>query len=136
MKIDRQFLDELTRLAKESPRLRANYDLRDSEQSDSQRMLNALEPGTLLPVHRHPSTAETVALLRGKAVQYIYDGCGRVVDSVVMEAGGDCPAMVVEPGVWHRLESLAAGTVIIESKEGPYEPLSAGDILEVPPQGA
>lgn len=143
MNIDLRLLDSLTEQAKASPRLRMNMDLRDSADDQSQRMLNALEPGTVLPIHRHRKTAETVAILRGRAVQHLYDEEGRLVESVLLEPfGADChvagaprndveavPAMQVEMGQWHRLEALESGTVILEMKDGAYEPISPVDIL-------
>ena len=129
MNFDRNVLDELTQRAKESPRLRMNLDLRNSPEDGSQRMLNALEPGTVLSIHRHMSTSETVAILRGRAVQYLYDDEGRETGSVLLEAGGEIPAMQVEIGQWHRLEALESGTVIVEFKNGRYEPIGPEDIL-------
>ena len=129
MNIDKSLLDELTAQAKESPRLRMNLDLRNSDADLSQRMLNALEPGTVLPIHRHCTTSETVAILRGRAVQWLYDADGNVTEKVLREVGGDIPAMSVEKGQWHRLECLVSGTVILEMKDGAYEPISPADIL-------
>lgn len=129
MNIDKILLDSLTIQAKTSPRLRMNLDLRDSAEDQSQRMLNALEPGTVLPIHRHRKTSETVAILRGRAVQYLYDDNGCETDSVLLEAGGEVPAMQVEMGQWHRLEALESGTVIVEFKNGAYEPIGPEDIL-------
>lgn len=131
MIVDSSLLDSITEQAKKSPRLRMNYDLRDSADDKSQKMLNALEPGTVLPIHRHPSCSEVVVLLRGKAVQFLYDEQGRQVNAIVMEAGSGTPGMVVEKGQWHRLESLQSGTVILECKEGPYVPISNDDILSI-----
>ena len=141
MKIDNILLDKLTAQAKESPRLRMNLDLRNSAEDQSQRMLNALEPGTVLPIHCHRTTTETVAILRGRAVQWLYDGEGKVVEKVLLapvSADGDeacnavgIPAMNVEKGQWHRLECLESGTVIVEFKDGPYEPISPADILSM-----
>ena len=131
MNIDKQLLDALTAQAKASPRLRMNYDLRNSPEDQSQRMLNALEPGTVLPIHRHRNSSETVAILRGRAVQWLYDDEGRVVEKVLLEVGGDIPAMNVEKGQWHRLECLESGTVIVEFKDGAYEPVGAEDILSM-----
>ncbi|MCQ2345012.1 MAG: WbuC family cupin fold metalloprotein [Paludibacteraceae bacterium] len=131
MRFDKPFLDDLTEQAKKSPRQRMNYDLRDSVEDASQKMLNALEPGTILPIHRHRGFSEVVVLLRGKAVQYIYDEKGNVMDEIRMAAGSDCPGMVVEKGAWHRLESLESGTIIVESKNGAYVPISNDDILNV-----
>ena len=129
MNIDKTLLDNLSFQAKTSPRLRMNMDLRDSAEDQSQRMLNALEPGTVLPIHRHRKTSETVAILRGRAVQYLYDDNGCETDSVLLEAGGEVPAMQVEMGQWHRLEALESGTVIVEFKNGAYEPIGPEDIL-------
>ena len=129
MNIDKTLLDNLSAQAKASPRLRMNMDLRDSAEDQSQRMLNALEPGTVLPIHRHRKTSETVAILRGRAVQYLYDDNGCETDSVLLEAGGEVPAMQVEMGQWHRLEALESGTVIVEFKNGAYEPIGPEDIL-------
>ena len=131
MNIDKSLLDELTAQAKASPRLRMNLDLRNSAEDQSQRMLNALEPGTVLPIHRHCSTSETVAILRGRAVQWLYDDEGRVTERVLLEVGGPIPAMSVEKGQWHRLECLESGTVIVEFKDGPYEPIGPSDILSM-----
>ena len=145
MNIDQTLLDTLTEQAKASPRLRMNMDLRDSADDQSQRMLNALEPGTVLPIHRHRTTAETVAILRGRAVQHLYDEEGRLVESVLLEplaagcpvrpgmteSGEGIPAMNVEKGRWHRLEALETGTVIVEFKNGPYEPIGLEDILSL-----
>ena len=129
MNIDKQLLDELTAQAKASPRLRMNRDLRDSSEDQSQRMLNALEPGTVLPIHRHRKTSETVAILRGRAVQYLYDDEGKETGTVLLEAGGAIPAMQVEKGQWHRLDCLESGTVIVEFKNGPYEQIGPEDVL-------
>ena len=129
MNIDKTLLDNLSFQAKTSPRLRMNMDLRDSTEDQSQRMLNALEPGTVLPIHRHRKTSETVAILRGRAVQYLYDDQGNEIDAVLLESGGEVPAMQVEMGQWHRLEALESGTVIVEFKNGAYEPIGPEDIL-------
>ena len=131
MKIDNLLLDKLTAEAQASPRLRMNLDLRNSDADSSQRMLNALEPGTVLPIHRHCSTSETVAILRGRAVQWLYDADGNVTEKVLLEVGGTIPAMSVEKGQWHRLECLESGTVIVEMKDGAYEPISPADILSM-----
>ena len=138
MNFDRNILDDLTQRAKESPRLRMNLDLRNSPEDGSQRMLNALEPGTVLPIHRHRTTSEVVVMLRGRAVQYLYDEQGRETDAVLLAAGaldgdgvpGAVPGMTISKGQWHKLVALESGTVIFEAKDGPYEPIGAEDILE------
>ena len=129
MKITQSLLDSLTAQAKASPRLRMNYDLRDSAQDGSQRMLNALEPGTVLPIHRHRTTSETVVILRGRATQEFYDDQGRLTESVTMAPGSDCVGMSIAKGRWHKLISHESGTVILECKDGPYEPLGEEDVL-------
>ena len=137
MKIDNILLDKLTAQAKASPRLRMNMDLRNSSEDGSQRMLNALEPGTVLPIHRHRTTSEVVVMLRGRAVQYLYDEQGRETDAVLLAAGaldgdgvpGAVPGMTIGKGQWHKLVALESGTVIFEAKDGPYEPIGEEDIL-------
>ena len=138
MNFDRNILDELTQRAKESPRLRMNLDLRNSPEDGSQRMLNALEPGTVLPIHRHRTTSEVVVMLRGRAVQYLYDEQGRETDAVLLAAGaldgdgvpGAVPGMTISKGQWHKLVALEAGTVIFEAKDGAYLPIGEEDVLE------
>ena len=137
MNFDKKVLDELTQRAKESPRLRMNLDLRNSPEDGSQRMLNALEPGTVLPIHRHRTTSEVVVMLRGRAVQYLYDDQGRETDAVLLAAGaldgdgvpGGVPGMTISKGQWHKLVALESGTVIFEAKDGPYEPIGPEDML-------
>ena len=129
MIINKELLDNLTEQAKASPRLRMNLDLRNSEADSSQRMLNAIEPGSVVPVHRHQKTSETVVVLRGRAVQHFYDGNGQLVESVLLEAGGEVPAIQVPLGTWHRIESLESGMVILEMKDGAYEPLKEGEVM-------
>lgn len=129
MIIDKALLDSLTAEARLSSRLRMNLDLRNSPADGSQRMLNALEPGTVLPIHRHPKTSETVVILRGSATQYFYDGKGRVTEEVTIAAGSSCVGMSVEAGRWHRIVSHESGTVIMECKDGAFEPICDEDIL-------
>ena len=131
MIIDTKILDELTARAKESPRLRMNLDLRNSPEDLSQRMLNALEPGTVLPVHRHPTTSETVVCLRGHFQEYFYDADGRLTETIDMRPGGNL--LNIPVGQWHNLESFESGTVLLEVKDGPYVPIGPEDILEISP---
>ena len=127
MIIDQQALDELTARAKDSPRLRMILDLRNSPADQSQRMLNAIEPGAVLPIHRHPTTTETVVCLRGHFVEYYYDADGRLTDTIDMVPGGTL--INIPAGQWHNLESLESGTVLLEVKDGAYEPIGEEDIL-------
>ena len=129
MNIDKEILDRLTAEAKGCERLRMNFDLRTSSDDKSQRMLNALEPGTKVPVHRHRSTAETVIIIRGKVKEILFDENGCVAEEVMMEVGGDCPVLQIPAGQWHTIESLESGTVIFEAKDGAFAPLSEEDIL-------
>ena len=129
MIIDQQVLDELTARAKESPRLRMNLDLRNSPADKSQRMLNAIEPGTVQPIHRHRTTSETVVCLRGHFVEYFYDDSGVRTAAIDMTPGGTL--INIPAGQWHNLVSLESGTVLLEVKDGAYEPIGPEDILEV-----
>lgn len=130
MKITQALLDELTSKAKASPRLRMNLDLRNSSEDNSQRMLNAIEPGSPLPIHRHQQTSETVVCLRGRLVEEFYDELERrCVEAIELSPGGPCVAVNIPAGQWHTVRSLESGTVILEMKDGKYEPLSDADIL-------
>lgn len=129
MKIDKSLLDSLSLEAKASSRLRMARDLRTSPADHSQRMLNAIEPGTEIPVHRHPGTTETCIVLAGRAEEVFYDDLGRETERVVMAPGADCCGVSIEAGRWHRIISLESGTVIFEAKDGIYTPLSPEDIL-------
>ncbi|MCQ2193548.1 MAG: WbuC family cupin fold metalloprotein [Paludibacteraceae bacterium] len=132
MKIDKVLLDELTQQAQNSPRLRMNFDLRTSSQDHSQRMLNAVEPGTVVPIHRHMMSTEVVILLRGKVRQNIYDENGCLTQSEICEAGGDNFGFSVPVGVWHNMESLESGTVFMDCKDGAYAPLTEDDVMTIP----
>lgn len=131
MKITQALLDKLTEEAKASPRLRMNYDLRNSDADQSQRMLNAIEPGSPLPIHRHQKTSETVVCLRGRLVEEYYDDLERIcAESIELSPNGLIVALNIPAGQWHTVRSLESGTVILEMKNGPYEPISPEDILE------
>ena len=122
MVLDKELLDQLTSEAKANPRLRKNYDLRNGENDYSQRMLNAIEPGTVMPIHRHPSTSTTVIIIRGKMRQNFYDENGDFTESFTLDAEGDTRAIQIEQGRWHNLESLVSGTIVFEAKDGAWEP--------------
>ena len=129
MIIDTNLLDALTEQAKASPRLRMNYDLRNTPDDQSQRMLNALEPGTVMSIHRHRNTSETVVVLRGKVKWLYYNDKGELTDTILVEAGGDICGLSVPKGQWHSLECLETGSVILECKDGPWEALKEEDML-------
>lgn len=128
MVITKEILDELTEQAKENPRLRQSLDLRNSADDQSQRMLNALEPGTVMPIHRHRTTSETCICIRGHFEEYFYDENGNLTDTIDMIPGG--VVLNIEKGQWHSLKCLESGTVLFEAKDGPYAPLEPGDIIE------
>lgn len=130
MLISTAILDDLTAQAKASPRLRMNLDLRNTPADQSQRMLNALEPGTVMPIHRHRHTSETVVVLRGKVKWLYYDDEGRLTDTILVEAGGDICGIGVPMGQWHSLECLESGSVILECKDGAWEALGEIDVIE------
>ena len=129
MKITQELLDALTTQAKASPRLRMNRDLRNSAEDGSQRMLNAIEPGSPLPIHRHRHSSETVMCLRGHLRELFYDEEGRLTDSIDLMPNGLAVALNIPLGQWHTVEVLESGTVILECKDGAYEPLAPEDIL-------
>ena len=129
MVIDQKILDELTVSAKASPRLRMNLDLRNSPEDGSQRMLNALELGTVMPIHRHHVSSETVVILRGKIRWIFYDEDGKETERVVLDADGDLRMLNVEKNRWHSLVCLESGSVLYESKDGPYHPLAEDEIM-------
>ena len=137
MIIDNQLLDTLSSQAKASPRLRQAYDLRNTPEDNSQRMLNTLEPGTVMPIHRHMKTSESIAMIRGKMVMRLYDDNGTITEEFVMAPAGsvtepvEVPMVQVEAGQWHSLEVLEEGTVVFEAKDGMYEPLKEEELMKL-----
>ena len=131
MIIDKKILDELTAKAKENPRLRCNLDMRNSADDQSQRMLNALEPGTVMPIHRHLASSETVIIIRGRIRWLFYDEQGRITESTELWSDGDVRMLNVEKGRWHSLECLESGSVLFEAKDGPYHPLEEDEIMNL-----
>lgn len=129
MTIDKQLRDNLSAQAKANPRLRQNYDLRTSSEDQSQRMLNAVEPGTVIHIHRHRGTTETIVCLRGKVIQHYYIDKGDIIASYVLAPNTNQVAMSVPLGQRHALESLEEGSVILEAKDGAYQQLMEYDIL-------
>ena len=126
-----ELLDTLTAQAKENPRLRMNYDLRTSATDTSQRMLNALEPGTVVPIHRHPASSETVCCIRGSLDEVIYEEQdGKMVETerVTICAGSPLAIAQIPMGAWHTVENIKEGTIIVESKNGAYAPAKPEDI--------
>lgn len=131
MVINQALLDKLTEEAKASPRLRMNLDLRNSDADQSQRMLNAIEPDSVVPIHRHQNSSETVVCLRGRVVEEYYDELERTcTEAIELRPGGPVVALNIPAGQWHTLRSLESGSVILEVKDGKFEPLSDVDILK------
>ena len=131
MKITQAILDNLTEQAKSSPRLRMNLDLRNGIDDQSQRMLNAIEPGSVVPIHRHQKSSETVVCLRGHVVEEYYDELERIcTEAIELSPNGPVVALNIPAGQWHTLRALESGSVILEVKDGAYEPLSDDDILK------
>jgi len=132
MIINEQLLDKLTEQAKASPRLRMNMDLRNSDKDTSQRMLNAIEPGSDIAIHRHRKSSETVVCLRGKVVEEYFDELERTcTDAIELSPNGPIMAINIPIGQWHRVRAVESGTVILSMMDGPYEPQSPADILEI-----
>lgn len=130
MIINKIILDELSAKAKASSRLRMNLDLRNSPEDKSQRMLNAIEPGSPMPIHRHQHSSETVVCLRGRLVEEFYDDLERMcTDAIELSPNGPNVAINIPIGQWHTIRALESGTVLLECKDGPYEPLGEEDIL-------
>ena len=125
--INKELLSELHQRAKESERLRQNFDLRTTAEDTSQRMLNALEPGTRVPVHRHQDTNETVVMLRGSIRELFFDEAGQITEEILLRANAEPSAMNIPAGAWHTLECLEPGTILLEMKDGPFVPRQPED---------
>jgi cupin fold WbuC family metalloprotein len=130
MLIDKFTFDALTDAAKQSERKRMNLDMRNSAEDSSQRMLNALEPGTVLPIHRHRNSSETLIVLRGAVKQCFYDDFGNLVKSFILKPNSDKVGISTPIGQWHSTIALESGTIIFEAKDGAYQPLTSVDILD------
>ena len=130
MLIDKKLLDQVTAEAKVSERLRMNYNFHESLDAPSQRLLNALEPGSVLPIHRHTHTSETYVVLRGRLNVDFYNDDRQVIAHYELDPEAGVYGVNIPRGQWHTIEVLCSGTVIFEVKDGPYKPLSPGDILE------
>lgn len=131
MRIDKKLLDSLTEKARDNERKRMNLDMRTTQDDTSQRMLNAIEPESILPIHRHRFSTETVVMVRGSLKETFYDEDGMVTDTIVMQAGGECPMLQIPAGLWHTAQALEPGTIIFEAKDGAYAPLGEDDILNI-----
>lgn len=131
MKITQAILDDLTAKAKASPRRRMNMDLRNGIDDQSQRMLNAIEPESVVPIHRHQNSSETVVCLRGRVMEEYYDELERIcTEAIELTPNGQTVALNIPAGQWHTIRSLESGSVILEVKDGKFEPLTDVDILK------
>lgn len=130
MVISKHIIDDLSEQTKVSPRVRMHFDLRNSSNDNTKRMLNAIEPGSIMQIHRHQKTSETVICLRGKVVEEFFDELERIsTDSIVLSPNGPNVAINVPIGKWHRLRAVESGSVVLSVKDGKCEPLSDVDIL-------
>ena len=130
-RINKELLDSVSEKAKVSPRLRMNYNFHKSLDEKCHRFLNAVEPGTLVPIHKHPTKDETFVILRGKVKVTTHSDDGAVLDSVLLCPDNGQYGVNIPKGVWHTLESLEAGSVIFECKEGPFVEHEVDGILEL-----
>lgn len=131
MTIDNQTLDSLTEQAKASPRLRMNLNFHQSLDEKCHRFLNALEPGTVVPIHHHPTKDETFVLLRGKVRVTTHNDDGSIIEDVILSPEEGRYGMNIPKGVWHKVESLESGSILFECKEGPFVPHEVEGVLEI-----
>lgn len=127
--LDFTLFDSIQEKAEESLRRRMHYDLRTTCEDTSQRMLNVLMKDTIIPIHRHNGTSETVIVCRGAVREEFYDNDGKKISEVVLRAGGDCPGVQVPEGMYHTCVCLEDGSVIFEAKDGAYDPQGTEDYL-------
>ena len=131
MVIDKTLLDSVSKQAKNSSRLRMNYNFHQSLDDKCHRMLNAVEPGTVVPIHRHPTKDESFVVLRGKVKVSTYNDDGSVIESVILSQEEGRYGVDIPKNVWHNLESMAPDSVIFECKEGPFVPHEEEGILHL-----
>jgi cupin fold WbuC family metalloprotein len=131
MIIDNDLLDQVSAQAKASPLLRMNYNFHQSLEDKCHRMLNAVEPGTVVPIHRHPTKDESFVILRGKVRVTTHNDDGTIIEDVVLSQESGNYGVDIPKNVWHKLESLELGSVVFECKEGPFVPHEVEGVLEV-----
>ena len=129
--IDKQLLDDVSIRAQKSDRLRMNYNFHQSLDEKCHRMLNAVEPGTVVPIHRHPTKDESFVILRGKVRVTTHNDDGSIIEDVVLSQENGNYGVDIPKNVWHKLESLEPGSVIFECKEGPFVEHEVEGILGV-----
>lgn len=130
MLLKSSILDKVSSEAKVSPRLRMNYNLHESFDDPVQRMFNAIEPGSVIPIARHPYSNETLILLRGRLKVLIYSDDKEIIEETILDKTLGNIGYHIPKGVWHFVESLESGTVLFETREGPYKPVEEQDILK------
>lgn len=130
MIIDTYLLDEISNQARESERCRMNFNFHESWDSKAQIMLNALEPETFIPIGRHQDVDETFVILRGVVMVRFYDDNRNITQESILDPRKGIYGILIPRGIWHQVECLESGTVIFESREGPYRPLSEEDIMK------
>ena len=131
MIINKNLLDQVSEQAKASPRLRMNYNFHQSLEDKCHRFLNAVEPETVVPIHKHPTKDESFVILRGKVRVTTHNNDGSIIEDVVLSQESGNYGVDIPKNVWHKLESLGSGSVIFECKEGPFVPHEEEGILEV-----
>lgn len=131
MIIDKSLLDQVRSQAKVSSRLRMNYNFHQSLDDKCHRLLNAVEPGTVVPIHRHPTKDESFVILRGKVRVTTHNDDGSIIEDVVLSQESGNYGVDIPKNVWHKLESLDSGSVIFECKEGPFVPHEVEGVMTV-----
>ena len=131
MVVDKVLLDQVSAQAKESQRLRMNYNFHQSLDDKCHRFLNAVEPGTKVPIHRHPTKDESFVILRGKVRVTTHNDDGSIIEEVVLSQESGNYGVDIPKNVWHKLESLESGSVIFECKEGPFVPHEVEGVLRL-----
>lgn len=129
MIIDKTLLDNISLQAKQSERLRRNYNLHLSLDSKVQRLFNAMEPGTFVPIQRHPDVAETIVIIRGRIKVCLLDENKNIIEETILDTSEGNYGIHIPAGVWHCVEVLEPDTVIFEVKEGPYKGVDIKDVL-------
>lgn len=130
MIITEELLNQVSSQAKKSPRLRMNYNLHERLDDKTHCFFNAMEPGTIVPIHRHKDTAETFMLVRGKMRVVFYDDNRNIIEDTILSTDNGNFGVHIPVGVWHWVEILEPNTITFEVKEGPYEPLHEEDIMK------
>ena len=142
MNLDNELFDSIQLLAESSPRRRMHYDLRTEADApagvghvnwkdQSQRILNVMMPDTVVPIHKHSFTSESIIICRGKVRVECYAEDGTMISEHVLEAGGECPCVQIPMGVYHTTRCIEPGSVIFEAKDRPYDPESTEEFLKI-----